>query len=149
MYQTSALKLVKSEPLARVALAAPAMGTLIGSVLLAFGGSFPCLLMDAAGFLLGLLILIALVLKFLWIEHLLMDGEEIEVKVINLKDNPGMMMVQTTEVEYQYSYDGVQYKKRILVHLPENEHLNDATLMVDPDRPDNSFIKELYCVPCR
>ena len=133
--------------MARLAIAIPALGTLLGSLLMAVGGIFPCIVMDAVGFILGLVILISLVLKYLWIEHMLIDGEEIEGKVVLVKDNPGMALAQTTELEYQYSYDGVKYKKTIIVHLPENANLNDATIVVDPDRPDTSVIKELYCVP--
>lgn len=149
MSNISLLKLIKSEPLARYALAVPALGTLMGSILMSCGGFLPCLIMDAVGLLLGLLILITLVLKYLWIEHLLMDGEEIQGRVIDLKDNAGLPIAQTTELEYEYSYDGVEYKKRILVHLPENEHLNRATILLDPDKPESSIIKELYCVPTR
>lgn len=154
MYRTSVLKLIKSEPLARLALAIPAMGTLVGSALMATAGVFPCLLMDAAGLLCGLLILLGLVLKYLWIEHLLIDGEEIEGKVLDLKDNPGIsishiVISHSTNIEYQYSYEGVEYNKRITVHLPEEEHLKTATILFDPDRPESSTIKELYCVPSR
>lgn len=147
MYQTSVWKLVKSEPLARAAIAIPALGTLLGSAFMAMGGILPCIIMDAVGLVLALIILISLVLKYLWIEHMLVDGDETEGKVILVKDNPGLALAQTTELEYHYSYDGVKYTKRVIVHLPENEHLNSATIVVDPDHPDSSIIKELYCVP--
>lgn len=150
MYQTSLLKLLKSEPLARAALAVPALGTLIGSILMALVGFLPCLIMDLAGLLLGALLLIVVVLKYLWIEHLLAEGDEIEGRVVHLKDNPGISIAQTTQLEYEYSYDGVDYKSRVVVHLPDNQVLGSRTaVIVDRDRPNESYLKELYCVPCR
>jgi hypothetical protein len=147
MYHTSVLKLIKSEPLGRFALAIPALGTLIGSILLAFGGFLPCLLMDAAGLLFGLLILISLVLKYLWIEHLLIAGEEAQAVVLIVKENPGLPMAQTTVIDYQFNHEGVHYKNRATVHLPEEADLKKATILFDPDMPDHCIIKELYCVP--
>lgn len=144
--QTSVLKLIKSEPLARFALAAPALGTLIGSVLMAFGGFLPCLVMDAAGLVLGLVIIIALVLKYLWIEHLLQTGEEIRGRITDLKDNNSLPISQTTELEYEYSYAGVKYKRRVVIHLSEGDYVDEPTIMLDPDCPESSVIKELYCV---
>jgi hypothetical protein len=150
MYQTSLLKLIKSEPLARAALAVPALGTLLGSILMALGGFLPCLIMDLAGLVVGVLLLMAVVTKYLWIEHLLEEGDETQGRVVDLKDHPGLAIAQTTELEYEYSYDGVDYKARVVVHLPENELLGDCTtVIVDRDRPEHSFLKELYCVPCR
>ncbi|MBX9686535.1 MAG: hypothetical protein K2X27_07520 [Candidatus Obscuribacterales bacterium] len=145
MYKISVLKLVKSEPLARFALAIPALGTLIGSLLMAFGGLLPCLVMDAVGLVLGLLILLSLLLKYLWIEHLLMAGEIIEGKILKQTENQGLPITQTTELEYLYVYEGVKYRKRITVHLPEN--LESTTVLLDPDKPESSIIRELYCVP--
>ena len=148
MYRTSVLKLIQSEPLARFALAIPAAGTLIGSVLMACGGLVPCLVVDSFGLLCGLLILIGLVLKYLWIENLLIEGEEVEAEGIRLRDNPGIPISQTTSIDFRYIYDGVEYKRSITVHLPEDEHLQSATVVVDPERPESGIIKEIYCVPC-
>jgi hypothetical protein len=144
MYRTSVLKLIMSEPLARFALAIPAIGTLIGSCLMIFGGLLPCLIMDAVGLLFGLVILTMLLLKYLWIEHLLLSGETVEAKVTKRKDLSGIQ--KTTELEYQYLYDGVKYKKTVLVHLPEEERLKKTTVIIDPDRPESGIIRELYCV---
>lgn len=150
MYQTSLLKLIKSEPLARVALAVPALGTLLGSFLMALGGFLPCLIMDLAGLSIGVVLFFALVVKYLWIEHLLVEGQEIEGRVIELKDHPGIAIAQTTELEYVYLYAGVEYRARVVVHLPESQILGNCTAVIlDPDRPESSFLKELYCVPCR
>lgn len=111
------------------------------------GAVAPCLVTDAIGLLLGLIVLIALVLKVLWIEHLLMAGEELVGKVTELKDNPGPAITATTQLEYHYTYDGIDYTKRITVHMPSNELLEEATVVIDPRCPDNSIIRELYCVP--
>lgn len=146
MDQTSLLKLIASEPLARVALALPAGATLLGSVLMAFGAFLPCLLVDAFGFLAALVILIALVLKYLWIEHLLLVGEQIVGRITALKDNEGFSIAQTTELEYEYIFKGTVYRRRVLVHLGEGEDLGEPTIMLDPDKPESSVIKELYCV---
>ncbi len=145
MYESTLLKLIKSEPLARIALAVPAMGTLCGSFLLASGFLLPCILLDAFGLLLGLLIMISLLLKYLWIEHLLLSGEEISGKVLEQRDSLSLPLSPTTEIAYEYLYDGVLYKKRILVHLPEDTNLQQATVILDPDKPESSIIKELYC----
>jgi hypothetical protein len=146
MYHTSLLKLIESEPLARFALAIPAAGTLLGSVFMVFGGFLPCLIMDALGLVIGLLVLIGLVFKYLWIEHLLIEGEERRGKVTRVRENPGLPISQTTDIDYQYSFAGVKYSSRITVHLSEDVNLQTPTIIFDPDNPDNSIIKELYCV---
>lgn len=146
MYQTSLWKLIKSEPLARLAIAIPALGTIIGSLLMALGSIAGCLVTDLVGLLLGIVVLVALGLKIYWIEHLLSAGEEAEAKITSVKDSGGPIITQTTRLEYCYMFEGREYKKNILVHLTGNDILEEATVVLDPRFPDNSIIRELYCV---
>ena len=146
MYQTSLWKLIKSEPLARLSIAIPALGTLLGSLLMALGSVAGCLVTDMVGLLLGIVVLVALGLKIYWIEHLLSDGEEAEATITSVKDSGGPMITQTTRLEYSYVFEGREYKKNVLVHLADNELLEEATVVLDPRFPDNSIIRELYCV---